>query len=191
MNSANSNTYSHAAEAALARFAAFVHGEAEALACVVGSTPPSAAVEAALSASFERLGYGANACAWISLAPLSDTETLGAADATGATSMEGATSAPRPNADPNHGGDHHKDPAAALPDADLYLLIESLDPLCLVATDTSAAAALSRIYRATLTAGTPARLLGRPTLTFTDFATLISTPAGKQKAWSALKKLAR
>lgn len=79
----------------------------------------------------------------------------------------------------------------ALPEEDLYFLLESLDPLALVAADTASQEALARVYKTALTAEKATNLLGRPTLCFRDFSALLATPQLKQQAWAALKQLKR
>ena len=152
MISAESNTYSYAADAARARWAAHVDGAGDAAVCVVSGEAAGEAVRAALTASFERLGYGRDACTFVAL-------------------------------DAGEG--------AAISTADAYLLLESLDPLVLVATDSAAVAALAQIYRTALAPGKVMRLLGRDALAFGDFAGMLATPEGKRDAWAALKQLAR
>ncbi len=185
INSANSNTYTYAAEATCSQFAHHVEGNIDGLVCVVSSVPAAPVVRNALTASFERLEYGTRPCAWISIA----AQNGEGAEGEGAESEggEGAALVSDLRAGEGEGGED----SPTLTDDELYLIIESIDPLVLVATDTAAAAALSRIFHTSLIAGTPSRLLGRATLTFSNFEHLISTQKGKQKAWSALKKLAR
>ena len=151
MNSAESNTFSYAADAARARWTAHVDGSREAAVCVVSGEAAADAVRSALNASFERLGYGAGACTFVAL---------------------------------DAGGE-------ALSPADAYTLLESLDPLVLVAADATATRALAQIYRTPLAPGKPARLLGRGAVAFTDFAADLADPAAKRRAWTALKHLAR
>ena len=167
MNSANSNTYSHFAEAARGRFNAHVHGaEAGGCAevCVISAAGLGPTAESALTASAERLGFGTDACAFIRLAVPAPED------------RRHALLAPV---------------GSSLADADLHLLIESLDPRALVATDMTAAAALARIFHTALTAGKPQRILGRPTLAFADFSALLGSPEGKRSAWETLKLLVR
>ncbi len=168
MNSANSNTFTYAADSALARFAAFAEADANCGVCVVGTAAPTDAVRTAITASFERLGYGAGSVGWVWL---EGGEDIG----------EEATAA----------GESSTTATGSLSDEDLYFLAESLDPLVFVTTDARATDALARIYRTTLPYETVTRLLGRPTLAFRDFAGLLQTQPGKQQAWAALKKLAR
>ena len=151
MNSARSNTFSYAADTARARFAAHVDGGEAGTVCVVSGTSAGEAVRAALSASFERLGYGRDACAWVALEARGEALSL----------------------------------------ADAYTLIESLDPLVLVATDSAATRTLAQIYRTAISPAKPVRLLGRDAVAFSDFAADLASPAAKQRAWSALKQLAR
>lgn len=156
MISAESNTYSYAADAARAQWAAHVGGSREAAVCVLSGAVLSDEARAALDASFERLGYGPAACTFVAL-----------------TAGEGGT-----------GGE-------ALSAADAYTLLESLDPMVLVAADSAAAAALSQIYRADVVLEKPARLMGRDAVAFADFAGMLTDPAAKRRAWTTLKQLTR
>jgi hypothetical protein len=69
------------------------------------------------------------------------------------------------------------------------LLLETLDPLCLVATDHAATELVAQAYRARISIGVPTEILGRPTRCFEDFAALMATKEGKRKAWNLLKTL--
>ncbi|MEC4272004.1 hypothetical protein VJ923_02355 [Adlercreutzia sp. R25] len=72
---------------------------------------------------------------------------------------------------------------------DVRTIVEGLDPVALVATDTSATKALSAAYRTPVTLDEANRLLGRTAVVFQDFESLMKTPADKQRAWALLKKL--
>ena len=71
----------------------------------------------------------------------------------------------------------------------LFLLVEGLDPLFLVAADESATQALAQAFRTQLTPDAPARVLGRPTATFADLSANMTSEQGKQRAWRVLKTL--
>lgn len=71
----------------------------------------------------------------------------------------------------------------------LFVLIEGLDPLCIVAADGKSAALLGQAYRCSVPAGKATRLLGRTAVAFLDFESLLETPKDKQIAWALLKKL--
>ena len=71
----------------------------------------------------------------------------------------------------------------------LFVLIEGLDPICIVASDGKSAALLGQAYRLAVPSGKAARLLGRTAVSFLDFESLLQTPLDKQIAWALLKKL--
>lgn len=78
-----------------------------------------------------------------------------------------------------------------LDDQALFLLVEGLDPLCLIATDSTAAAALGRAYRCEVPLGKPGRAFGRSVVAFRDFDAMLDDGQDKQIAWALLKKLPR
>ena len=71
----------------------------------------------------------------------------------------------------------------------VFLLIEGLDPLFVVATDKPAAEVLARAYRAAFDLDAPARLAGRPAAIFKNLSALLATGEGKQSAWRVFKTL--
>ena len=77
----------------------------------------------------------------------------------------------------------------ALDPRSLFVLVEGIDPLCLVCADRTSAEALSAGYRCPLALGERASLLGRPFVAFDDFKSLMETDRGKQEAWALLRKL--
>ncbi len=79
--------------------------------------------------------------------------------------------------------------AAAATPAELYALLEALDPLCIVLADRESTEAASMGYNALLPFEARAQLLGRACRCFEDFSALIATEAGKRRAWAALKGL--
>ena len=85
------------------------------------------------------------------------------------------------------------EPAAAdsLTDADLFSVIEGLDPLVLIIADEEAASACSRAYRNDVVVPDKGRLLGRDVVGFKNFAAMLETPQDKQRAWGLLKRLPR
>ena len=78
---------------------------------------------------------------------------------------------------------------SALDENALFMLVEGLDPKCLVAADESAASLLSRAYRCEIPTGEASRALGRTCVAFADFEAMLKTPDEKQIAWALLKKL--
>lgn len=76
-----------------------------------------------------------------------------------------------------------------LDDQALFLLVEGLDPLCLIATDQAAAHALGRALRCDVPLGKPSRAFGRSAVAFCDFDEMLDDGQDKQIAWALLKKL--
>lgn len=71
----------------------------------------------------------------------------------------------------------------------LFLLVEGLDPRCLVAADAAAADALAAAYRCSVPTGKPSRLLGRTVVAFESFESMLADSQDKQVAWALLKML--
>ncbi len=71
----------------------------------------------------------------------------------------------------------------------LFVLVEGIDPICLVATDGKGAALLGQAYQCSVPSGKPSRLLGRTCVAFLDFEQMLENDADKQIAWALLKKL--
>ncbi len=87
-------------------------------------------------------------------------------------------------ADPSaEGGDVSLDAQA------LFLLVESIDPVCFICADAESARVLGDAYRMAFDLDAPARVFGRPAVVFRSLSTLLSTDAGKQQAWRLLKSL--
>lgn len=82
-------------------------------------------------------------------------------------------------------------PDGTLDVSSLLLLVEGLDPLCLIAADADAARLLSEAYRCPVPHGQPSRIMGRPVVTFSSFASMLANDDDKQAAWALLKKLPR
>lgn len=79
--------------------------------------------------------------------------------------------------------------AEQLEPKELIFIIETLDPLAVVAYDIKATKALADAYHMQIALETEQRLLGRPLLCFEDFESKISSPEGKKLAWKLLKQL--
>lgn len=81
--------------------------------------------------------------------------------------------------------------APGKPDAsgDLFTLIEGIDPFCVVSTSHASTEALSRCYNTPLAIEAKTLLLGRDCRCFENLDALITTEAGKHKAWGLLKTL--
>lgn len=81
------------------------------------------------------------------------------------------------------GGDIMLDPQA------LFMLVEGLDPIAVIAADEASVHALGQAYRCAFETDAPLRAFGRPAVAFGDLAALLETDAGKQKAWRLFKTL--
>ncbi len=72
----------------------------------------------------------------------------------------------------------------------LFLLVEGLDPLHVVACDSATTQRLAEAYRTTYAEDAAIRVFGRPSVAFRDLEALITEESGKRKAWELLKTLA-
>ena len=79
--------------------------------------------------------------------------------------------------------------AATLDAHALFLLVEGLDPLHVIALDRATKAALEQAYRTNYPIDAPIRVFGRSSVAFEDLDSLLQTTQGKQKAWKVLKSL--
>lgn len=77
----------------------------------------------------------------------------------------------------------------ALDSQALFLLIEGLDPICLICADAETLSLLAQAYRLELNPNSAAQVFGRPAVLFEDFEQMLETDAGKQRAWRLLKAL--
>lgn len=69
----------------------------------------------------------------------------------------------------------------------LFLLVEGLDPVCVVCADEASAACLGKAYRTSFDLDAAVRVFGRPAVAFHDFTAMLSSGDGKQRAWHILK----
>lgn len=72
----------------------------------------------------------------------------------------------------------------------LFLLVEGLDPLRIIAADQASSRLLADAYRTTFPFDTAVRVFGRPSVLFRNLEKLIETDNGKQTAWALFKTLA-
>lgn len=83
----------------------------------------------------------------------------------------------------------HSAEGMALDEQALFLLIEGLDPLCLVIADQKADLVFTSAYRCSSTTHSPNRAFGRTYVSFDSFSNMLQDDQDKQKAWALLKKL--
>lgn len=84
---------------------------------------------------------------------------------------------------------HNDETRTPLSGKQLFGIVEAIDPLVIVATDSQSMAALSHAYRSEFSPAAPARLFGRTAVGFVNFPGMLDEPAEKQKAWAHLKRL--
>ena len=71
----------------------------------------------------------------------------------------------------------------------LFLLVEGLDPICLICADGVSAACLGEAYRTKCEPDSSNRLMGRTVVAFRNLPALLTTDTGKQRAWRLMKTL--
>lgn len=76
-----------------------------------------------------------------------------------------------------------------LPTEGLKELVESLDPVSVIAADAHAASALSNAYGIALKANDVARMNGRTVVCLDGFEQMLGSEEGKQLAWRLMKHL--
>ena len=86
-------------------------------------------------------------------------------------------------------GASSNDGVIALDAQAVFLLVEALDPVCLICADTESAGVLGDAYRTSYDLDAPARVFGRSAVVFRDFSAMLQTDRGKQRAWHLLKSL--
>lgn len=79
--------------------------------------------------------------------------------------------------------------SSTLEPADLFTLVETVDPLCVVILDQRAGEALSRAYNQPIKLEHIDSLLARPTVCFVDFTRTLQSDERKLQAWALLKEL--
>lgn len=80
-------------------------------------------------------------------------------------------------------------PIDAIDANSLFMLVEGLDPFCVIITDSTAAAHMGKAFHTNFALNASVRVFGRPAVAFSDFESLLVTPEGKQRAWALLKTL--
>ena len=158
-------------------FAPYLDGARAGVVCVASATRLDAAARNALENSAAALGYGRACCTYVVLRPGSATRetTDGGEDGT----AEG------------RGAAHEVAGETALDGQALFLLLEGLDPLVVVAADAEAARALGAAYRQEVPLDGACRLFGRDAVAFKSFEHMLDDAQSKQAAWALLKKLPR
>ena len=168
-----SNIYEAGAASIAELFGGYIENAPENGMCVILSIsmqPPGPETRNAIEKSFAALGYGRDACTYATLVPC---------EASSCDQVDRAEQA----------GDAGE--AVALDPQALFLLVEGLDPLCVVAADTASARTLGQAYRTEFPVDSAIRVFGRSSVAFRDLPALLETESGKQKAWHLFKSIPR
>ena len=80
-------------------------------------------------------------------------------------------------------------PEGALDRQALFMLVEGLDPIGLVAADAEAARLLAEAYRCPVALDGARRVFGRTCVAFASFEGMLDDDREKQRAWGLLKRL--
>lgn len=81
------------------------------------------------------------------------------------------------------------DEGGSLDARSLFMLVEGLDPRCIVLADAASVGLFAEAYRLTAPFSGFQRIFGRNVVAFEDFAAELSDERRRQKAWAELKKL--
>jgi len=180
--------YTKTAENALASYAAFTAGDPNDIACCISFEPLPRLARQAIENSLEKLDYGKNRCTWITVLANSAAATPEqTADQTRIAATQNDASSCTTQA-VDHAGDQAVD---QLSETQLLELLESMDPLVIIATDTASTCLLTAAYGQSVQPNQLTRLWGRSAIAFEDFSHMLLTDQGKQSAWHVLKMLAR
>lgn len=202
----NGNMYAANLRIAWELFAAYLEGNRSGAVVAISESPLPDNARTALNSSMRALGYGDEICTFAVLRSkraadgdgdggggAGDASEGASADRGGA--RDGGTGVGGSGTDGDTGGDAcdargvFRTPA--LDGSALRMLVEGLDPLCVIIADRASAAAFSQAYGKHCSLDAAGRALGRSVVAFTSFAGLLETPADKQRAWALLKALPR
>ena len=141
------------------------------IALTLSTAPLGPAACNAIEKSLDALGYGADGCAYATIRP----SCLDGPESPAANGAQ-ASAAPDANAP-------QLDPQA------LFMLVEGLDPLFVIAADDASRKGLGEAYRTDYPADAPIRVFGRSSIAFSDLGSLLETDGGKRKAWQVFKSI--
>ena len=180
--SAKGNIYEVTLDETWELFAPYLDGARAGVVGVASASPLGAEAREALENSAAALGYGHGSCTYAVLQPKKGTG-YAASDGKESTAAEPAGKAEGRPADEEAAGD------AALDGQALFLLLEGVDPLVVVAADAEAARALGAAYRQDVPLDGACRLFGRDAVAFKSFESMLGDVQSKQAAWALLKRL--
>ena len=165
-NSVNSNIYAFDAARVLEKYSDFAQGDANRVVVVSERALNSAAVDA-IRKSVDKIGFGADACAWLNLV------------------------SERSRIDVEGDGPSGQDVVGwgCLTSDDVYDFIEGIDPICVVVADASSAKAVAQSYGEEVDCDAVNRVNGRTVVAFRNFEGMLDDEDSKQRAWRLLKRL--
>lgn len=157
--------YGYYREQAEQEFSTHLDGNKEFLICAVSASPLPAHAKDALTKSFEAFGYGPSPVSFLTLQ---------------------AANSPHVGMVPDEGA-----PADSLDAKTLFRVIEAVDPVFLIACDSSSSTALKEAYRCSFPPLTLCKIFGRFACSFPNLANTLETDKGKQQVWALLKAFPR
>ena len=158
--------------------------------CIVSSSVVSSATFTAIKKIVDSLGFDTGAVVFVSLHPeLPDAK---GADGTAQKNDESDSESNGSHGDGvETSNEDYEQKTGELSAADLFELIEGIDPLCAVVTDKTAAQAMANAYRHPINLDRMNRVFGRNVAAFTSFDEMLTSKVQKAEAWSVLKKLTK
>lgn len=166
-NSVNSNIYAFDAARVLEKYSDFAQGDANRVVVVVSERALNSAAVDAIRKSVDKIGFGADACAWLNLV------------------------SERSRIDAEGDGPSGQDVVGrgCLTSDDVYDFIEGIDPICVVVADASSAKAVAQSYGEEVDCDAVNRVNGRTVVAFRNFEGMLDDEDSKQRAWRLLKRL--
>ncbi len=185
-------------------YSAYLQGSSSALFCVVSFEEVSLETRSAFLSVANRLGYSNSLC-FITIAPSQiptemrpapdDAELLYAKSSLKpyeehfSTTKSSLLPAENTHTFQNKDCPERLASYPSLQEKELLIIIETLDPLCLVCCDQTSASYLATAYQCSIALETKTSLLNRPFRGFVDISRSLFDKEEKQKAWQLLKTL--
>lgn len=166
-NSVNSNIYAFDAARVLEKYSGFAEGDANRVIVVVSERALNSTAVDAIRKSVDKIGFGADACAWLSL--VGEDAEIGA--------------------ERGEQVGQNSDGADRLTPGDVYDFVEGMDPICMVVADAPSAKVVAQAYGEDVGCDAVNRVNGRTVVAFRNFESMLDDEDSKQRAWRLLKRL--